>query len=116
MDKPTVIEKVKALGASPSCCEELKVAVKYYLDALGKPYEKDAAENLIKVTKASITPIELLVIRAHSNSTIEKFGVEAAKKIAAHADALKASGAKYCNCSACTLGLEILDHKDVLLK
>ena len=115
MDKQAVIEKVRALGASPSCCEELKLAVQYYLDALGKPQEKSAAENLIKVTKASVTPIELLVIWAHSNSTIEKFGAELAKKFAAHADALKASGAKYCNCSACTLGLEVLDHKDVLL-
>ncbi len=115
MDKQAMIEKVKDLGASPSCCEELKVAVQYYLDALGKSYEKSAAENLIKVTKASITPIELLVIRAHSNSTIEKYGVEMAKKLAAHADALKAAGAKYCNCSACTLGLEILKDKDILL-
>lgn len=115
MDKQTLIDKIKELAASPSCCEELKLAVQYYLDALDKPHEKSAAENLIKVTKASVTPIELLVIWAHSNSTIEKFGAELAKKFAAHADALKASGAKYCNCSACTLGLEVLDHKDVLL-
>ena len=115
MDKKAVIEKVRELGASPSCCEELKLAVQYYLDALGKPHEKDAAENLIKVTKASVTPIELLVIWAHSNSTIERFGAEGAKKFIAHAEALRRRGIKYCNCKACTLGLEILEHKEILL-
>ena len=42
-------------------------------------------------------------------------GLRGAKKFAAHADELKASGAKYCDCGACKPGQEILAHKAELL-
>jgi len=116
MDKQTLIEKVEAMAAAPSCCASLKAKVAAYVDALGTPGEKVAAQNLIAEIEEDITPIDSLVAFAHSEMAVQKFGAEGAKNFAAHADELKASGAKYCNCSACTLGLEILDHKDVLLK
>ena len=114
-DKQALIEKLKKIVASPSCCDELEEMIKKYFAALGTPKERLAAEYLIDELKADVVPIELLVINAHSNSAVEYFGVEGAKKFAAHADQLKASGAKYCNCLACTLGLEVLQHKDILL-
>ena len=115
VDKQTLINKIKELGATPSCYHKLKDEVKKYLDAVGTDNEKLAAENLIDEIKADVVPIDLLVIKAHSNSMIELLGAEGARKFAANADALKASGAKWCNCRACTLGLEILDHKEILL-
>ncbi|MBR0061102.1 MAG: hypothetical protein IJP68_06430 [Selenomonadaceae bacterium] len=115
LDKQALIEKLKKIVASPSCCDELEEMIKKYFAALGTPKERLAAEYLIDELKADVVPIELLVINAHSNSAVEYFGVEGAKKFAAHADQLKASGAKYCNCLACTLGLEVLEHKDILL-
>ncbi len=115
-DKQTLLEKLRKIEASPSCCEELEEIIKKYFAALGTPREKVTAESLIDELKADVVPIELLVISAHSNSAVEYFGVAGAKKFAAHADALKASGAKYCNCLACTLGLEVLQNKDVLLR
>ena len=116
MDKQTLIDKAKAMAAAPSCCPALKAAVAAYVDALGTADEKFAAQNLIAEIEADITPIDKLVPFAHSETAVQIFGAEGAKKFAAHADELKASGAKYCDCGACKPGCEILDNKDVLLK
>lgn len=115
MDKQTLIEKIKVMAESPSCCPELKQEVQNYLRALGTPREKVAAENLLDEIKADIVPTEQLVIFAHSNSAIEMFGAKRAKQFAANADELKRRGEKYCNCLACTYGLEILANKNILL-
>jgi len=115
MDKQTMIDKVKALAKTYSCCPELQAAVAAYISAVGTADEKVAAQNLIAEIEEDITPIDNLVAFAHSDVAVEKFGAEGAKNFAAHADELKASGAKYCDCPACKLGLEILADKDVLL-
>ena len=115
MDKQTLIEKVKAMAAAPSCCPELKAAVAAYVAAVGTADEKVAAQNLIAEIEEDITPIDGLVAFAHSETAVKIFGAEGAQKFAAHADELKASGAKYCDCGACAPAREILDNKDVLL-
>lgn len=115
MDKQTLIGKVKEMAAAPSCCASLKQAVQVYLDALGTAQEKSAAQALIAETEEDITPIDGLVAFAHSERAKEIFGAEGAKKFAAHADELKASGAKYCDCGACAPAKEILDNKEILL-
>lgn len=115
MTKEILIEKAKAMAAAPSCCAGLKAKVATYLDALGTADEKVAAQNLIAEIKEDITPIDGLVAFAHSEHAKEIFGVEGAKKFAAHADELKASGAKYCDCGACKPALEILNNKEILL-
>lgn len=115
MDKQALIEKAKEMAAAYSCCPELKAAVAAYVAAVGTADEKVAAQNLIAEIEEDITPIDALVAFAHSNIAVEKFGAEGAKNFAAHADALKASGAKYCDCPACTHALEILDNKEILL-
>jgi len=114
--KQALLKKVWEMAVSPSCHPNLREKVKRYFSVLGTPDEKKAAEDFIAKLKECVVPIELLVINAHSNHAIEMFGVAGAKKFAANADALKASGAKYCNCRACTIGLHILENKDVLLK
>lgn len=115
MDKQTLIDKVKAMAAAPSCCAPLKAAVAAYVDALGTADEKIAAQNLIAEIEDDITTVENLVPFAHSETAVKIFGADGAKKFAAHADELKASGAKYCDCKACTPAREILDNKAVLL-
>ena len=115
MDKQTVIEKLKAMAAAPSCCAELKQATQAYFDALGTADEKSAAQNLIAEIEADITTVDDLVPFAHSELAVQIFGADGQKKFAAHADELKASGAKYCDCGACAPGVEILANKDVLL-
>ena len=115
MDKQTLIEKIKAMATAPSCCAGLKAAVQNYLDALDTAQEKSAAQNLIAEIEEDITPIDGLVAFAHSERAKEIFGVEGAKKFAAHADELKASGAKYCDCGACAPAVEVLSNKEILL-
>ena len=114
MDKKTLIEKVKAMAAAPSCCPELMAAAQSYLGAVGTDKEKSAAQKLIAEIKEDITPIDGLVAFAHSERAKEIFG-EGQKNFAAHADELKASGAKYCDCGACAPALEILQNKEILL-
>ncbi len=114
-DKKALLEKLKDIAASPSCYVDLRDMIKKYFDALGTADEKVAVENLIDELKADVVRIEQLVLFAHSNNAIEMFGAARAKIFAANADALKASGAKYCNCFACTQGLKVLQHKDILL-
>ena len=114
MDKQALIEKIKAMAAAPSCCPELTAAVQSYFDALGTDKEKVAAQNLIAEIEGDITTIDNLVAFAHSDRAKEIFG-EGQKGFAAHADELKASGAKYCDCGACAPALEILNNKEILL-
>ena len=116
MDKQTLLKTIWDMAISPSCYPDLREAAKNYFSVLGSAEEKIAAQNFIDELQKDVEPIERLVIFAHSNRAIEMFGAERAKIFAANADALKARGAKYCNCRACTIGLEILEHKDVLLR
>ena len=115
MDKQALIEKIKAMAAAPSCCPELTAAIQNYFAALGTAKEKVAAEKLIAEIEEDITTVDDLVPFAHSERAKEIFGAEGQKKFAAHADQLKASGAKYCDCGACAPALEILTNKDILL-
>jgi len=115
MDKQTLLKKIWDMAFSPSCYPDLREATKNYFSVLGTPNEKIAAQNFLDELKKDVEPIDTLLIFAHSNRAIEMFGAERAKIFAANADALKASGAKWCNCRACTLGLEIPEHKDILL-
>ena len=114
MDKQALIEKIKAMAAAPSCCPELTAAIQVYFDALGTDKEKSAAESLLAEIKEDITTVEDLVAFAHSDRAKEIFG-EAQKNFAAHADELKANGAKYCDCGACAPALVILNNKEILL-
>lgn len=114
MNKKSLIEKLKTMAASPSASDSVKQAVKVYLSALA--LEQIAANNLITVLEENVVDIdELMETASNTEHLIKYFGVEGAKLFAANAEALKASGAKYCNCMACTIGLEILDNKNVLL-
>lgn len=114
MDKQALIEKIKAMAAAPSCCPELTAAIQNYFAALGTAKEKSAAQNLIAEIEEDITDVDSLVAFAHSERAKEIFG-EGQKGFAAHADQLKASGAKYCDCGACAPALEILNNKAILL-
>ena len=114
MKKTDIIELAKKMIAAPSCCNGLKVAGQNWLDAVGTDGEKDAAQKLISELEGDITDIDSLVAFAHSETAAKMFG-EGAKGFAAHADELKASGAKFCDCGACAPGLEILKNKALIL-
>lgn len=109
----TLIEKVKDMAVTPTCCPVLRHAAKAYLSALTA--EKTAAKNLLAEIEEDISDIDHLVEYLHSDQAVDKLGTERAKIFASSADALKASGAKFCNCFACTTGREVLKHREVLL-
>ena len=115
MKKAGLIEVAKKMIAAPSCYIGLKEAGQNWIDAIGTDKEKDAAQKLIAEIEGDITDINSLVGFAHSEDAAQIFGAEGAKKFAAHADELKASGAKFCDCEACANGLEILKNKALIL-
>ena len=100
--------------AAPSCYSGLKEAGQNWLEAVGTKGEKEAAQKLIAELEGDITDIDHLVEFAHSETAAKMFG-EGAKGFAAHADELKANGAKFCDCGACAPGLEILKNKALIL-
>lgn len=114
MKKSDIIELTKKMIAAPSCCNGLKVAGQNWLDAVGTDGEKDAAQKLIAELEGDITDIDGLVAFAHSEHAAKMFG-EGVKGFIAHAEELKASGAKFCDCGACAPGLEILKNKALIL-
>ena len=115
MTKNDLVEKAKAMIAAPSCCPELHAVAQAWIDSVGKADEKKRAESLIAEIKEDVTDIDHLVSFTHSETAAKIFGEGAAKAFAAHADELKASGAKYCDCGACAPALEILANEKILL-
>ena len=113
--KDYVVEKVKELMAAPSCCEEAKAAAQEWLDALGPDHEAEQAKKLIAELEMDIMPVDGLLAFASSEAGVQVFGEEMAKNVAAHAKELKESGAKYCDCAACSAVAAILEKKDELI-
>lgn len=118
MDKAAlsyVIEKTQKLINAPTCSKETKVAAKEWLEAIGTDGEAAQTKKYIAELEADIMPIDQLIGFAESETGIQYFGERAAKDIAAHAKEIKAAGAKYCDCPACTVVAEILEKKDAIL-
>ncbi len=112
MSKENLISLAKEMIAAPSCCAALKAKAQAWID---NPSDKAVSKEFIAELEADITPIDGLVAFAHSQHAVQIFGEEGAKKFAAHADELKATGAKYCDCGACTPALKLLQSKEVIL-
>lgn len=119
MDKKVqeyVVEKTKELTAAHSCCREAREEAGKWLQALGTAGEKAETAAYIKELEEDITPIDGLIAFAESDAGKKIFGAENAAKMAAHAREIKAAGAKYCDCPACTAALAILSKKDEMLR
>lgn len=108
-------EKVNDLIAAPSCCAEAKVAGQAWLDAVGTDGEAVASKALVEELEVDITPIDGLIGLLGSDTGVQLFGEDTAKAMLAHAEEIKAAGAKYCDCPACTACEAILDRKEELL-
>lgn len=110
-----VVGKVKELMDAPSCCKEAKDAAKNWLDAIDTDKEAEAAKNLIAELEEDIMPIDGLIAFAGSEAGAQVFGEDTAKNVLTHAEEIKASGAKYCDCAACAACEAILEKKDEIL-
>lgn len=113
--KNYVAQKAKELIDAPSCCAEAKAAAQAWLDALGTDKETEQTKNLIAELEEDIIPIDGLIAFAGSEAGAQVFGAEKAKSVEAHAIEIKAAGAEYCDCPACTAVAAILAKKEELL-
>ena len=102
-----VMEKVQEMISAPSCCAELKAAGQAWLDAVGTDKEASATEALLAEIEEDVTPIDGLIAFAGSEAGAKVFGEERAANMLAHAKEIKANGALYCDCAACTVALEV---------
>lgn len=109
-----IIDKTKAL-LNLHCYDGLKVAANEWLEAIGTEKEKKASEKYVTVLEDSIVDIDSVINLFSSNMGIEKFGAEKASQIASHAEEIKANGAVWCDCPACTAAMEVLKYKEDLL-
>ena len=118
MDKQVmdfVVEQTHALMAAPSCSKEAKAAAQAWLAAVGTDREAEETKKYITELEGDIMPIDMVIQFAESAGGVEIFGEETAKAIAAHARDIKAQGAVYCDCPACSAAAAILEKKDSLL-
>ena len=110
-----VTEKVNDLIAAPSCCAEAKEAAQQWLAAVGTDKEAEASKALIAEIEQDITSVDQLIELTGSELGIKIFGEEKAAALNAHGKEIKAKGAKYCDCPACTAVAAILEKKDEIL-
>jgi hypothetical protein len=110
-----VSEKSRALMAAPSCCPEAKAAAAAWLAARGTKQEAAETKKYLAELKEDVTPIDGLIAFAGSDFAASEMGADAAKGLLAHARQIKAAGAQYCDCPACTAALAILAKEAELL-
>ena len=107
--------KTKELLNVPYCCPEARAAANAWLEALGTNREAEETKKYLAELEEDIEPIDGLLAFAGSDAAKEHLGEEAAKAMLAHAQQLKAAGAKYCDCEACSAAAAIVAKKDQLL-
>lgn len=111
-----VVEKSKELMNAASCSKEAKDAAQAWIDAVGTDKEAEATRAYIAELEQDIMPVDMLIGFAESEAGVKVFGgEEAARNVAEHGKAIKAAGAKYCDCPACAAVEAILAKKDELL-
>ncbi|KMO87883.1 molecular chaperone Hsp90 [Megasphaera cerevisiae DSM 20462] len=108
-----VIEKTHILMHSPSCSHEAKAAAQAWLNAVGTETEAAETKKYVTELEADLMPVDNLIDFTESKNGIQLFGADTAHKIAVHAKAIKAAGADYCDCPACTAAVAILEKKEL---
>ncbi len=111
MDKSELIETVNAMIAAPSCCQELKDAGRKWLAAVGTAGENAAFDALRAEIREDVCTLDQTIPFFESEAAARMFGAEKAEAMAAHAREIKANGAKWCDCPACSAGVRILEMK-----
>ena len=111
-----ISEKTRRLIEAPTCSRETKEAACRWLEAVGTDREAEETKLYIEELEEDIMPIDQLIGFAGSAKGEEYFGADAAKGIAAHAREIKAAGAKYCDCPACSVVEDILRKKEDMLR
>lgn len=103
-----IVAKTHELMEAPSCNPETRKACERWLSALGTDREDEATALYLKDMREAIVPIDGLIAFAGSEQGKKVFGEELAANIEKHAHEIKAEGAKYCDCPACSAAQEII--------
>ena len=109
-----IIERTKEL-LSTNCYQGLREAAEQWLDAVGTEKEREASRRYVHELEDAVTDIDTVINVFESDMAKEKFGEELANKIHSHAVEIKAKGAVWCDCPACTAALKVLEYKADLL-
>ncbi|MGI5888363.1 MAG: molecular chaperone Hsp90 [Oscillospiraceae bacterium] len=110
MTKEEMKKNVDELLSNKGGCPEFRDACKKWSDSFGTDGEKDAWKALVKEAGEDIEGIDGLIEFMGSDRAAKLFGAEAAEKMKAQQEERKKNGAKYCNCPACTLALQIMEN------
>ncbi len=101
-------QKVEELLAAPSSSQTTRAAAQGWKDAIAAGTDADVATKaLLDAIDEHHTTIDELIAFA-SGAAKELMGEEVAAGMLAHAQEIKAQGAKYCDCAACTATHELL--------
>lgn len=85
------------------------------MDAVGTEREAEASRKYVRELEDAVADIDTLINVFESDMAKEKFGEEMANKIRTHAIEIKAKGALWCDCPACTAAQKVLKYKADLL-
>ena len=108
--------KTRELIAQPQAYAGLKEAAQKWLDTMDDgEANKVATEEYVAMLEECVQPIDNTIGFFESDKAKEIFG-DRQPAMLESAKAHKAAGGKYCNCSACSLGAEILAEKEYLSK
>ena len=99
-------QKVEELLAAPSSSQTTRAAAQGWKDAIAAG-EDAATKKLLDAIDEHHTTIDELIAFA-SGAAKDVMGEEVAAGMLAHAQEIKAQGAKYCDCAACTATHELL--------
>ena len=101
-------QKVEELLAAPSSSQTTRAAAQGWKNAIAAGEDADAAtKKLLDAIDEHHTTIDELIAFA-SGAAKDVMGEEVAAGMLAHAQEIKAQGAKYCDCAACTATHELL--------
>ena len=100
--------KVEELLAAPSSSKTTRDAAQGWKDAVAAGKDVDeATKALLDAIDAHHTTVDELIAFA-SGAAKELMGEDVAAGMLAHGQQIKAAGAKYCDCAACTATHELL--------
>lgn len=109
------VKKSRELISADSCCPEARTAGREWLKSAGTEREAAETAKYIRELEEDILPIDALIAFMESPAGTACCGAETAGKYAAHGRAIKAAGAKYCDCPACAAAAAILAEKERML-
>jgi hypothetical protein len=100
--------KVEELLAAPSSSKTTRDAAQGWKDAVAAGKDVDeATKALLDAIDAHHTTVDELIAFA-SGAAKDLMGEDVAAGMLAHGQQIKAAGAKYCDCAACTATHELL--------